>query len=293
MIGQPTRRNRRAILAATVAASLWLVAASSAAADDPVLTIDWQASPPSSGEVVDGRARISAGAEGGTFALLAIHVPDLGRVGYEITGDVRYDGVVGRGYLEMWSVFPDGNRYFARTLDDDGPTAVLTGSSDDRPAKLIFLLNGSPPPSIIEVNVVLPGAGTVEVGPLSLRRLTVSPGTGGAEPDGAWIPERMIGVLGAGLGTTIGVLGALIGSLVRRGRARGPVIAAMTVATGVGVALIAASVVALVASQPTGVLLFLFVPGVILAGVFGSLLPGVRRAYAEGELRRMRALDRG
>ena len=40
---------------------------------------------------------------------------------YAITGKVAYEGVEGDGYLEMWSVFPDGSRYFSRTLDDAGP----------------------------------------------------------------------------------------------------------------------------------------------------------------------------
>jgi hypothetical protein len=65
----------------------------------------------------------------------------------------------------------------------------------------------------------------------------------------------------------------------------------MTAAVAVGVALVVASVVAVPAGQPPNVVFLLFLPGAILAGAFGAAIPRVRRAYAEAELRRMRAMD--
>jgi len=62
----------------------------------------------------------------------------------------------------MWSVFPDGSRYFSRTLDERGPLAKLRGASPARPFALPFFLQpDSRRPLRLEVNVVLPAGGRV------------------------------------------------------------------------------------------------------------------------------------
>jgi hypothetical protein len=254
------------------------------AAQEPMMEIDWAARAPASGEVVDGNVRLAADDSGGLFPLIAIDTPDLGRTGFAVRGRVRYTDVAGSGYLEMWSVFADGGRYFSRTLGTDGPMAVLTGTSDWRPFELPFFLEGAAPPNRLEVNVVIPASGTIEIGPLEVVRF---PEAGG----GAWLPDRAVGVIGAALGSTIGLLGALVGVLVSRNRGRRFVLPAMSAATVLGIALIVASLVAIPAGQPPGVVFLLLVPGAILAAAFGASLPRVRRAYADAELRRMRALD--
>jgi hypothetical protein len=278
----------RARLAAAAMASIATVlAAAPALAQEPVSTIDWTTTPPASGTVVDGAARVTS-TSGGTFPLTAIDVADLGTTGYEIRGQVRYDDVAGPSYLEMWSVFPDGGRFFTRTLATDGPMAVLTGTSDWRAFELPFYLNGSSPPKRLEINVVLAAAGTVNVGKLELVPLPAGEGTGGA-----WLSQRELGLVGAIVGSTIGLFGALIGVLVGRRRGRGFVLPAMTAAAVVGAALVALAGVALVVGQPPSVAYVLFLPGAILALTCGLGVPRVRRLYAEAELRRMRALDHG
>jgi hypothetical protein len=274
------RSARAAAIAALVALAVW----STVAAQEPVMEISWATRAPVSGEVVDGNARVSAEASGGLFPLIAVDAPDLGRVGFSVRGRVRYSDVAGSGYLEMWSVFADGGRYFSRTLGTEGPMAVVTGTSDWRSFELPFFLEGAAPPSRLEINVVLPGSGTVEIGPLEVVRLAEA-------GSGAWLPDRAVGVVGAALGSAIGLLGALVGVLVSRNRGRGFVLPVMTAASVLGAVLIAASVAAIPAGQPPGVVFLLFLPGVILAAVFGASLPRVRRAYAEAELRRMRAMD--
>jgi hypothetical protein len=269
---------------ATVAA-VW--AATPALAQEPVATIDWTTTAPASGVVVDGAARIMT-TSGGTFPLAAIDVADLGTTGYEMRGQVRYDDVAGSSYLEMWSVFPDGGRYFTRTLATDGPMASLSGTSDWRAFELPFFLNGSSPPKRLEINVVLAAAGTVDVGRLELVPLPAGAGT-----DGAWLSQRELGLVGAMAGSTIGLFGALIGVLVGRRRGRGFVLPAMTIAAVVGVALIVLAGIALLAGQPMSMAYVLFLPGAILALACGLGVPRVRRLYAEAELRRMRALDHG
>ena len=269
---------------AAVAALVAFTMSSTVAAQEPVMEISWSTRAPASGQVVDGNAQVSADGSGGLFPLIAVDVPDLGRVGFSVRGRVRYSDVAGSGYLEMWSVFADGGRYFSRTLGTEGPMAIVTGTSDWRPFELPFFLEGAAPPSRLEINVVLPGSGTVEIGPLEVVRLAEA-------GSGAWLPDRAVGVVGAALGSAIGLLGALVAVLVSRNRGRGFVLPVMTTAAVLGAVLIAASVAAIPAGQPPGVVFLLFVPGVILAAVFGASLPRVRRAYAEAELRRMRAMD--
>jgi hypothetical protein len=276
--------NARFARAAAVAALVAFTLSSTVAAQEPVMEISWATRAPASGQVVDGNALVSADQSGGLFPLIAVDAPDLGRVGFSVRGRVRYSDVAGSGYLEMWSVFADGGRYFSRTLGTEGPMAVVTGTSDWRPFELPFFLEGSAPPSRLEINVVLPGSGTVEIGPLEVVRLAEA-------GSGAWLPDRAVGVVGAALGSAIGLLGALVGVLVSRNRGRGFVLPVMTAASVLGGVLIAASVAAIPAGQPPGVVFLLFVPGVILATAFGASLPRVRRAYAEAELRRMRAMD--
>lgn len=281
-----SRVTRLVRLAAAVAVAVLLSTAipSSALAEDPVLKVDWLTTPPASGHVIEGAAEVTAEAAGGTFPLVTIDVPDLGTVGYAIRGDVRYAQVDGPAYLEMWSVFADGGRYFSRTLGTEGPMAALDGSSDWRSFELPFYLQGAAPPERLEISVVLPGAGTVAVGPISLIRL-----------DAAALPAAgrgsAIGAIGAVVGVTIGLLGALIGVLAYRGRGRRFVLPVMTIAAGLGVVLMVVSVVAALSGQDQDVIFALLLPGAILAMAFGLALRPVRRGYAEAELRRMRAID--
>lgn len=271
----------------TVAAASFLVMALAAAAcggsGQPIAAIDWSETVPRSGQVSGGAVRVTASDPGGTFPLATVEHPAVPGDGYVVVGEVRYEGVDGRAFLEMWSAFPGGERYFTRTVDEEGPQAWISGSSDWRPFELPFSLQGGPGPERITIGVVLPGAGSVDVGRLELLPL------GGDQ--GAWWSERAGGLVGGIGGALIGILGGLIGWLVSRGRARRYVLGAMQGCVALGVALLCLGVAALVSSQPYGVAYPILLPGVILVVVFGGLLPGTRRAYAGQELRRMRAFD--
>jgi hypothetical protein len=257
-----------------------------AVAQEPAATVDWASRPPLSGEVVGGNARVTADAAGGSFPLATIDAPELGSVGYTVRGQVRYTDVVGQGYLEMWSVFADGSRYFSRTLANDGPMAALTGTADWRPFELPFSLDGAAGPERLEVNLVLSGAGTVEVSPLELVRLDAQ-----ASGVGAWLSDRSIGVAGALIGVAVGVFSAAIAWLVGQRRGRRFVLPAMTAAMAAGIGLVVISVVGWWTGQPPNVVLFALVAGFILAAVFGVSIPRTRRLYADAELRKMRAMD--
>ena len=275
----------RLLGAALLSAVAVVAVAPLAAAQDAVARVDWASTAPLSGEVVDGNVRVSADQAGGAFRLVTIEAPDLGRVGYDVRGRVRYSDVGGTGYLEMWSVFADGSRYFTRTLGSEGPMAALTGTSDWREFELPFSLQGSEPPAHLEIGVTLPAGGTVDVGPLELVRLD-------GETSGAWLSERAVGVAGAIVGTTIGLLAAVMAVLVGRQRGRRFVLPLMTAAAAVGVGLIVLAVVAVATGQPQSVILLLLVTGLVLAVAFGISIPRTRRLFAEAELRKMRAMDR-
>lgn len=258
--------------------------------DAAVREIDWRETAPASGTVVGGAVEVRAEDQGGTFPLVAIEDPDVGGTGYAIVGEVRYEGVEGQGFLEMWSQFPDGGRYFSRTLAEAGPLAWLSGSSDWRRFELPFLLEGATSlPERLEIGVVLPGEGTVGVS--GLRLVALDGAAAGAE--GGWWSDRTAGLIGAAGGSLLGMFGAAIGSLIAVRRARSFVLGALAIAVGVGTALLAAAAVALLASQPYAVWFPLLLGGAILVAVCGPLMSAAKRAYAEAELRRMRARDLG
>ena len=119
--------------------------------------------------------RITGGGAGEpTQTVLTLDKPAINRPRYALTGQVRYEGIEGIGYLEMWSHFPDGGQYFSRTLGEAGPMMKLQGTSGWRAFTLPFDATGAPSPTKLVFNVVLPGRGVVYLGSLQLE--DVNPG---------------------------------------------------------------------------------------------------------------------
>lgn len=269
--------------------SLILVAAvltafgTSARASETSTDVDWNQTAPLSGRVVDGTVEVTSLETGGTFPLVAIADPAIADDAYAVTGRVRYLGVAGAGFLEMWSVFPDGGRYFSRTLAGDGPQARISGDSEWRDFEIPFYLNGSEGPVRLELDLVLPGAGRVWIGPLELT----APGA----TSSAWWSDRTGGLIGGFGGSLIGITGAIVGGLIARGRGRRAVLTTMIAFGLAGGGLLVAGAVALALSQPYGVYFPLILGGIILVGVFWPGLRRARRAYEDVELRKMRAMD--
>ncbi len=268
-----------------------IVAARTVAAQG--LTIDWTRT-----AVIGGRVLAGVGPDGATalelqavgpgatsFRLVTIDQPPVGSAPYVVAGPVRYEDVDGQGYLEMWSQFPDGQRFFTRTVAAGGTLAALHGGSGWRRFELPFD-PGSQAPSRLEVNLVLPGRGTVRLGPLRLDR---SSATAGAR--GAWWSRRFGALFGAMLGSCLGVVGAIIGVLGGRGRARRLVLTLLValIAVGGSAALLAAA--AMLSSQPRYVWYPLLLLGVLSAVVGLVLLRPMKVRYAADELRRIQAMD--
>src|SRR2546425_2124342 len=230
-----------------------LVATSPVAAQD--LTIDWSRTVVTAGVVRPGEGpggtpalELRATATGPTsFHLVTIDHPQIAGPRYVVSGEVRYQDVEGQGYLEMWTVFPDGQRFFSRTLAAQGPLAALHGESNWRRFELPFDLSGaSQAPISLEINLVLSGPGTVWLGPMHLQPRA---GAAGAMY-GGWWSERVGTLIGTILGSFLGVVGAIIGVLSGRGRARRLVLTLLVgmIAVGGGLALVGAA--AALTSQP-------------------------------------------
>ncbi|MBI2840330.1 MAG: hypothetical protein HYX75_18595 [Acidobacteria bacterium] len=229
----------------------------------------------------------------GPYLIFTIENPGVTRTAYAIVGQVRCDGVEGTGYLEMWSHFPGGGAYFSRTLGESGPMAALTGTSGWRPFVLPFFNSvGNPPPERLVISVFLPAGGAVFLS--SLELVQFAPGedpladfAGGRQ----WWSSSQAGVLGGTFGAIIGCIGAIIGWLVSKGRARRAAIGVMGTLIVLGVLELAVGAASLMYSQPYHVWYPLMLGGILEVTIFGALLFVARRRYRDIELRRMRALD--
>ncbi len=232
-----------------------------------------------------------------TVELLRIIDPPITSSRYIVRGHVTYEDVQPAGYLEMWSVFPDGSRYFSRTLGEFGPMASLKGfSSNWRVFELPFDATGAGvTPSELVINLVLPGAGRVDIGPElsveSLTQPTVTAATGNASLSWAillsWGPALLLALLALGVAVLFIVT-------LATGRTR----AALVMLFIIGLLWIVVAVI-------PGLLFMsiLFVPIVAAPGAALLVLATLglhrrgsdsrHRLDADGELRKMQAMDAG
>jgi hypothetical protein len=258
----------------------------------------------------------SADGETKTVTVLTVESPDVTSPMYSISGIVRHQDVEGEAYLETLNHFPPfevldqfqpAGVYHSRTMSQTGPQKHLQGSSGWRSFALPFYVSDGSgrAPEKIEVNVVFPGRGTVYLGPVRLAQF--SPGENplvAAEqwrPDqqvevppveaGHWWSNRQAGLYGGISGALLGCVGALIGTLVSKGRGRRLVLVLLRVIFTVGVLAVAATLFAVTQSQPYAVCYPLLIIGGTCVLVSAGLLPGVRKRYEELELRRTTALD--
>ena len=225
------------------------------------------------------------------FKLLVLPQPGITSPSYAINGKLKYEGVEGTGYLEMLNHFPEGKVYFTRTLAAFGEMGGIQGSSDWRAFSLPFYVRDesgwlADRPVKLEMNLVLPGKGTVYIGPISL-----SMSAAGENQTKAWWGPRAVGVLGGAYGGILGLMGAITGMLSSRGKARGFVLSVYWGLLGVGLCLLALGIFAVVRHQPYAVYGVPLVAGGLTSLLSLVLLPVARRRYQDLELRRMSAAD--
>ena len=241
---------------------------------------------PADGQTSFASLRIEGTGEPRTITILTIEAPRINGRRYQISGQVRYEGVEGIGYLEMWSHFAGGGQYFSRTLGETGPMMQLRGASGWRPFTLPFDAPASSTgPTRLVVNVALQGRGVVSLGPLTLGTQE------GPDAAGAWWSDRSGGLIGAVGGSALGAVGALIGLLTSLGRARRFVTAAATSLALIGVVAFLTGIFALTQSQSYAVYYPLLLAGFLAAVIPLGILPAIHKRYEELELRAMRAQD--
>lgn len=266
-----------------------------ASAEELLREVDWASAKPAEGivEVLDGTSWLRLENEGDdprAFRLTVLESPEITQPRYALAGEVRYEGVQGEGYLEMWNVFPDGSRYFTRSMAPSGPLKRLSGDEKGRYFVLPFtILSSSNRPVRLEVNVHLPGKGTVWVGPLRLFQYDES-GDPSAVP-GAWWSLQTGIWLGALGGSLLGIFAGLLGWLGARGRARSLVLGGMAVMIGVGAFLLVLGIVGFALGQPYEVAYPAALLGAIAVGVGLPRFFALRKSYQEQELRKMEAMD--
>jgi hypothetical protein len=262
--------------------------------------ISWQALAQddqiTSGELVDESLKlVNETSQSKTFGILSLPNPGITSPSYAINGEIKYEGVEGVGYLEMWNHFPAGKSYFTKTMASSGPLQNIQGSSGWRQFSLPFYVRDESGwlddrPERLELNVTLQGKGTVFIGPVTLVQEADS---GGAKKrtDGAWWSRSFGNKLGAYLGSLIGILGGIVGWLGGNGKARGFVMVSLWSLLVFGLCSLATGVVAVILHQPYMVYYPLLLLGIISAAVSTSCIRTFRKRYEKAELRRMLAID--
>ncbi len=233
------------------------------------------------------------GKEPQTIHLLTIERPAITTGTYAISGQVRHEAVESDAYLEMWNDFGEGGRYSSKTLAPEGPGRLIKGSSSWRSFVLPFFnKRGGPPPYRLIINLVLPARGKVWIGPLRLTQFADGQNPlAAATVPGQWWSERTAGLWGGIIGSILGVLGGVIGWLVGRGKARPVSLTLLRIEQIGGALLLPIGLYAMLRGQPYAVYYPLLLIGGLCLILATVILPGVRRRYAELELRRMQAMD--
>ncbi|HUW59907.1 MAG TPA: hypothetical protein VMZ06_02785 [Candidatus Bathyarchaeia archaeon] len=190
---------------------------------------------------------------------------------YEV--DIRCEEPAGMAYAALWAVFPDGNSYFSRGLDQPC-------TQEWRRSRIPFFLEKGQRPDRVVMGVRFDGPGTVWLDNARLirgdRGVSYGPRTG---------------LFAAVLGVIAGLWGALAGFLVPRGKGKGLVV-------GLGVALLACEVVlfgAGIGLLAVGRPLAAWSPLTITGGIGSILMPLllllIMRRYRDLEAQRLAAQD--
>ena len=152
-----------------------------------------------------------------SIPIATIERPAIRQRAYMLRGAVKYEGVLGDGFLEMWNHFPQPRAVsaFSRTMDRNGPMGLIQGDSPWREFQLPFMINDDsfPSPEKLDVNVFLPTAGTIWISDLELIEFPISHmmSTTPAASFARWATWSSFFVtVFAGLGCAVGVLGTTL-----------------------------------------------------------------------------------
>jgi len=225
-----------------------------------------------------------------TVNVVTLDDPKVTTEVYAISGEVRYEGMVGDGYLEMWSHFGASDAYFSRTLGENGAMAKLTGNSEWRPFSLPFNAKGSKShPTALDLNVHFAGKGTVYLRNVKLSQADALADLGAAK--GGWWSDQTAGLIGGACGAILGCLGSLMEWLAARGKAPRFVLTTVRVLIGLGIAATALGLFAVLQKQPYAVWFALLLLGVLCLGILPFRLRRYADRFRDLELRRMSSMD--
>jgi hypothetical protein len=108
--------------------------------------------------------------------LAKIENPPVKLRAYLLRGKVKFEGVQGEGFLEIWNHFPEPKKgaYFSRTMAETGPMGKLRGDSPWKEFVLPFNFDDPnfPMPEKIQFNVFLPASGAVWLTDLELIEIS-------------------------------------------------------------------------------------------------------------------------
>jgi cbb3-type cytochrome oxidase subunit 3 len=137
-----------------------------------------------------------------TYPLLVLDKPGVKTKAYAWSGKIRYQSVQGVGYLETWNQFPSAQagqraqRFFSRGLADVGPFSKITGGSGWRSLLIPFNADGAKDAvERIEMNLVLPGPGEVEISNLELLEFADANAMFSALGAGSALPSFGLGLM--------------------------------------------------------------------------------------------------
>lgn len=131
----------------------------------------WQDHPLPTGATLD-QDRLRVTATGATTVPLGVwDKPGVTEARFALSARIRCQKVPQAGHLELWTRLADGTRFFSRTMATEGPMGHLSGDQEWRDIFLPADASGNATrPERLEVNLILPAGGTVEIGPLQLAQ---------------------------------------------------------------------------------------------------------------------------
>jgi len=237
--------NTRILLTALalIAGATSIIAAEPPPGGKLVLLLHWREVPPPPGAAVNKASHEGADtllirrteSKPASIALWKVENPGVNTKFYALRGKLRHKNVDGTGYLETWNEFPANERgqpnirAFSRSLAEYGPFGKLSGTSDWRDVFIPFNAEAAKQPlAKLELNLVLAGAGEVEITDLQLIEFADSGAMWGALGSGMANSNRAVSwaiwlAVGAAAVFTIGVilvLGLVIASQHRRSELR-------------------------------------------------------------------------
>ena len=202
---------------------------------------------------------------------------------YVVRGLIQHRDIERNPMLEMWNAMPDGNRYFSRQ-PVRGPWVNKTDGW--REFTLPFnLMNHKPESVAIEINVVMPGKGTIELKDLTISDIATL----------EWFDKRTANTIGAIMGVSAGLYGGLFGCLagflVPRGKGRKLVFGMLVFIIVFGGFLLSIGLLALLLGQPFHVWFWFAFAGGLALIIFPPQFFVIKKGFEQFEQRKMQALD--